>query len=111
MTWAMFLKRSGSKLGFDNNTVSAIEVRHRKAASLATKPGDSSIDSHPMFDMASCAFCRLVVHFEELGFQAEIDALGSEITEVRLRDIRIYDDRADSEHRDDLACLLIFRKA
>ena len=51
------------------------------------------------------------VYFEDLGFQAEIDALGSEITGVRLRDIRIYDDRADSEHRDDLACLLIFRKA
>ena len=50
-------------------------------------------------------------HFEKLGFQAEIDKLDTQLTDVQLRDIRIYDDRADREHRNDIASLLIFKKS
>ena len=69
----------------------------------------------PLLDVAKSGAIFVLsinrAHFEKLGFQAEIDALGSKITNVRLRDIRIYDDRADRDHRNDLASLLIFKRA
>jgi predicted TPR repeat methyltransferase len=49
-------------------------------------------------------------HFEQLGFQETIDDLCERIYDVELRDVRIYDDRADADHRNDIACLLIFKK-
>lgn len=49
-------------------------------------------------------------HFDKLGFQAEIDTLAGQIYDVQLREFRIYDDRADADHRDDLAYLLMFKK-
>ena len=49
-------------------------------------------------------------HFANLGFEQAIADLSTQITDVKLRDFRIYDDRADADHRDDLASLLSFRK-
>ena len=49
-------------------------------------------------------------HYDNLGFAVAIDDLSDQITEVKLRDFRIYDDRADEEHRDDIASLLSFKK-
>lgn len=49
-------------------------------------------------------------HFESAGFSALLSELENEINDVQLKDIRIYDDRADAAHRDDIARLLIFRK-
>ena len=48
-------------------------------------------------------------HFESAGFAAMLDDLSDRITDVTFKDIRIYDDRADASHRDDMARLLIFR--
>ena len=48
-------------------------------------------------------------HFEAAGFAGKLAALGDRITDLQLRDVRIYDDRADADHRDDMARLLIFR--
>ena len=50
-------------------------------------------------------------HFESAGFATMLDDLGDQITDLTFKDIRIYDDRADAAHRDDIARLLIFRKA
>lgn len=68
----------------------------------------------PLLDLAaSGAVFALSVnreHFANLGFEAAIVGLSDQIEDVKLRDFRIYDDRADAEHRDDLASLLSFRK-
>lgn len=68
----------------------------------------------PLLDIATPgALFALTVngeHFEKLRFQAAIDDLADQIADVSLRDFRIYDDRADEDHRDDLARLLTFRK-
>ena len=48
-------------------------------------------------------------HFERAGFAAMLDTLKGQITDVSFKDVRIYDDRADEAHRDELARLLIFR--
>lgn len=50
-------------------------------------------------------------HFESAGFAAELDRLAPRISDVTLRDVRIYDGRAAAHHRDDLALLVIFRTA
>lgn len=50
-------------------------------------------------------------HFESAGFAAELDARKSEIVSLKMQDVRIFDDRADDAHRNDMARLLIFRKA
>lgn len=48
-------------------------------------------------------------HFETAGFADLLDHIGPRITDLRFEDIRIYDDRCDPVHRDDIARLLIFR--
>ena len=48
-------------------------------------------------------------HFESAGFSAMLDDLKDQITDVTFKDVRIYDDRADEVHRDDIARLLVFR--
>lgn len=48
-------------------------------------------------------------HFESAGFAAMLDDLATQITDVTFKDIRIYDDRADADYRNDMARLLIFR--
>ncbi len=68
----------------------------------------------PLLDIAEAgAIFALSVnreHYKNLGFARAIDDLSDKITDVKLRDFRIYDDRADEDHRDDLAALLSFRK-
>ena len=50
-------------------------------------------------------------HYTSAGFEAAFAALDAQITDLTTRDVRIYDDRADEGHRNDMARLLIFRKA
>lgn len=48
-------------------------------------------------------------HFEACGFAALLDGYAARITGVSFKDVRIYDDRAEAPHCDDMARLLIFR--
>ncbi len=50
-------------------------------------------------------------HFQSAGFAAQMGALGDQIHSLTLDDVRIYDDRADDAHRNDLARLMVFKKA
>ncbi|MEO0357531.1 MAG: methyltransferase, partial [Pseudomonadota bacterium] len=50
-------------------------------------------------------------HYETAGFAAAFAQRADQITDLTHRDVRIYDDRADEAHRDDMARLVIFRKA
>jgi len=50
-------------------------------------------------------------HFATDGFGDALEALGDEIKDLNFRDVRIYDDRADAGHRNDMARLVLFRKA
>lgn len=50
-------------------------------------------------------------HYTSAGFEAAFARFGDRITDLTTRDVRIYDDRADEEHRNDMARLVIFRKA
>mgnify|MGYP001824740273 FL=1 len=50
-------------------------------------------------------------HYASAGFEAAFAAYGAQINDLRTRDVRIYDDRADEVHRNDMARLVIFRKA
>lgn len=49
-------------------------------------------------------------HYASAGFDAAFAGFGDQITDLSTRDVRIYDDRADDAHRDDMARLVIFRK-
>ena len=48
-----------------------------------------------------------LAHYEAAGFDAALSALRGGLARCQTRDVRIYDDRADSDHADDLARLLI----
>lgn len=48
-------------------------------------------------------------HFESAGFAAMLDEIGDRITDLSFKEIRIYDDRASEDHRDDMARLILFR--
>mgnify|MGYP001818872590 FL=1 len=50
-------------------------------------------------------------HYMSAGFAAAFTEFGDQITNLTSREVRIYDDRADEEHRSDKARLLVFRKA
>ena len=50
-------------------------------------------------------------YFQSAGFAAQMGALGDQIHGLTLDDVRIYDDRADDAHRNDLARLMVFKKA
>ena len=50
-------------------------------------------------------------HFQSAGFAAQMGALGDQIHGLTLDDVRIYDDRADDAHRNDMAHLMVFKKA
>lgn len=50
-------------------------------------------------------------HFQSAGFTAQMDTFGNQIQGLTLNDVRIYDDRADDAHRNDLAHLMVFKKA
>ncbi|MFT5064719.1 MAG: putative TPR repeat methyltransferase [Yoonia sp.] len=50
-------------------------------------------------------------HFEAAGFAVQMDAFGGQLKGLTLNDVRIYDDRADETHRNDIARLMVFKKA
>ncbi len=50
-------------------------------------------------------------HFDADGFGPALEALSDQITDLNFRQVRIYDDRADEAHRNDMARLVLFRKA
>jgi len=50
-------------------------------------------------------------HFVSAGFEKTLAEFGDQISDLSSRDVRIYDDRADAAHRNDLARLITFRKA
>jgi predicted TPR repeat methyltransferase len=50
-------------------------------------------------------------HYVSAGFEAAFAELGDRIAGLTIRDVRIYDDRADEKHRSDRAKLLVFSKA
>ncbi len=50
-------------------------------------------------------------HYVSAGFEAAFEDLGTAITDLQFRDVRIYDDRADEKHRNDVARLVVFKKA
>ncbi|MEM9785888.1 MAG: methyltransferase domain-containing protein [Pseudomonadota bacterium] len=60
---------------------------------------------------ARCVISVNATHFEAAGFSTTLDNLANEIKDLHIRDVRIYDDRADEEHRNDIARLMIFRRA
>ncbi len=68
-----------------------------------------------LLDVAAPGACFVIsvnaVHFTSAGFAAAFAAFGDQITGFTHRDVRIYDDRADAAHRNDMARLVIFRKA
>ena len=49
--------------------------------------------------------------YETAGFASIMKSLEDRIEGLTLTDVRIFDDRADSAHSDDMARLVIFRKA
>lgn len=51
------------------------------------------------------------VHFDKAGFGQALNGFGDRVHDLTTRDIRIYDDRADDHHRNDMARLISFRKA
>ncbi len=50
-------------------------------------------------------------HYTSAGFAAVLDGFDDRIGALTTRDVRIYDDRADKAHRNDMARLVIFRKS
>ena len=50
-------------------------------------------------------------HYVSAGFQSAFAGFGDRICDLTTRDVRIYDDRADEAHRNDMARLVVFRKA
>jgi predicted TPR repeat methyltransferase len=48
-------------------------------------------------------------HFESAGFAAMLTDIADQISDLTFKDTRIYDDRANADHRDDMARLIIFR--
>lgn len=50
-------------------------------------------------------------HFESAGFAGFLEGAADQITDLTFKDVRIYDERADSAHQNDMARLLIFRAA
>jgi predicted TPR repeat methyltransferase len=49
------------------------------------------------------------VHYVSAGFEATFASFGDRIAGLTTRDVRIYDDRADEDHRGDMARLVVFR--
>ncbi|MEL7181411.1 MAG: methyltransferase domain-containing protein [Pseudomonadota bacterium] len=49
-------------------------------------------------------------HFVTAGFEQAFDRFGDQIRDFTTRDVRIYDDRADESHRNDIARLVTYRK-
>jgi len=58
-----------------------------------------------------CVISVNAAHFASAGFDAMLAANAHRITGLQLQDVRIYTDRADPAHRQDMARLLVFRLA
>lgn len=56
-----------------------------------------------------CVISVNAAHYKSHGFEAELLRLNHRITGLRFKDVRIYSDKADPEHRLDMARLVIFR--
>lgn len=50
-------------------------------------------------------------HYASAGFEAFFDRVARQITQFALQDVRIYTDKADLSHRNDMGRLVSFRKA
>lgn len=67
-----------------------------------------------LLDVAD-AGCQFVIsvnakHFHSAGFAEFLDTHTDQICDVGVEDVRIYSDKADLSHRDDIARLVTFRK-
>ena len=51
-----------------------------------------------------------VEHYQSTNFEQALSRFDGKIGDVSHSDVRIYDDRADKEHRNDLARIITFRK-
>lgn len=60
---------------------------------------------------AVCVISVNAAHYVSAGFEAAFASLGAEIKGLTIRDVRIYDDRAQKGHRNDMARLVCFRRA
>jgi hypothetical protein len=49
-------------------------------------------------------------YFAANGFAEGLAALGNQIKDLKVTELRIYDDRASESHRNDLACIVTFKK-
>ncbi len=58
---------------------------------------------------ATCAISINAAHFDDAGFASVLALLEPEFAEITLKAVRIYDDRADAAHRDDMAKILIVK--
>lgn len=67
-----------------------------------------------LLDVAAPGACFVIsvnaAHFASAGFENAFTGFRPQITDLRSQDVRIYDDRADAGHRNDMARLMIFRK-
>ncbi|SFS19482.1 class I SAM-dependent DNA methyltransferase [Yoonia litorea] len=75
--------------------------------------GPSAI--HNLIDVAATGAVFVLsvnqAHYATGGFEAVFEDLGAQISALQFRDVRIYDDRADEVHRNDIARLVIFTKS
>tara|TARA_R110002073_G_scaffold141688_2_gene292891 strand:- start:13 stop:639 length:627 start_codon:yes stop_codon:yes gene_type:complete len=69
----------------------------------------------PLLDVAASGAVFVISvnaeHYETAGFAKQMRAYSPRIQGLTLRDVRIYDDRADEAHRNDMARLMVFQKA
>ena len=69
----------------------------------------------PLLDVAASGAIFVIsvnaAHYETAGFAKQMQTHGPKLTGLTLRDVRIYDDRADEALRNDVARLMVFQKA
>ncbi len=58
---------------------------------------------------ATCVLSVNAGHYDSAGFAPVLSALDTVFAEQKVQDVRIYDDRAEEQHRNDLAKLLILK--
>ena len=67
----------------------------------------------PIFDLAASGALFVIsvnaAHFTSAGFEGFLSDHADRIATLRTEDVRIYTDKADADHRDSIARLLIFR--
>lgn len=69
----------------------------------------------PIFELAAPGALFVIsvnaAHFSSAGFEAFLADRANRIADLRMHDVRIYTDKADAAHREDLARLLVFNLA